>query len=249
MPRKLLLINAILIAIAAGSVVFIARQFMAPMPMPSAGKGRPASSTDAERAAETPRPSASAYGMVASKNLFSPSRTEAPVNPAAATAVANVPKPNLFGVVLRDGAPIAYLEDPTTKRVSGYRIGDAVAGGTVQAINADSVSISRPDGKMDVRLRDPGKPRPAGQPATAAITPGAQPVANQPLPGVIPPVAPPAAVAQPGVPPVAVPGQPPVYPQPGQAAVPQPVIPGRRPLPPNLLRRLPQVPTTDAPQQ
>lgn len=241
MPRKLLLINALLIAIAAGSVVFIARQVMAPMPIPQAGKGR-APVAEAERPAEPGRPPAAAYNMVASKNLFSPTRTEAPVNPAAA-ATANVPKPNLFGVVLREGAPIAYLEDPTTKRVSGYRIGDAVAGGTVQAINSDSVSISRPDGKMDVRLRDPGKPRPAGQPATAAATPGVQPVLNQPLPGVIPPT-----VAAPAQPPV-VAGQPAIGPQPGQPGVQPPIIPGRRPLPPNLLRRLPQVPPADAPQQ
>ena len=128
MPRKLLLINAILIAMAAGSVVFIARQLMAPMPMPSSGRAR----------------------------------------------------------------------------------------------------------------------SPAAGPATAAGTPGAQPVANQPLPGVIPPAGPP-AVATPVQPPVQ-PGQPTLIPQPGQVNVP-PVIPGRRPLPPNLLRRLPQVPPADAPQQ
>jgi hypothetical protein len=246
MPRKLLLINAILIAIAAGSVVYIARQMMAPMPMPSAGKGR-AAGTEAERAVDLPRPPASAYTAVAAKNLFSPTRTEGPVTATNAPAL-NVPKPNLFGVVLREGSPIAYLEDPTTKRVSGYRVGDAVAGGTIQTISSDSVSINRPDGKMDVRLRDPGKPRPAGQPATAAATPATQPVANQPLPGVIPPVsAPPATAAVPGQPTVT-PGQPPVVvPQPG-ANVP-PVIPGRRPLPPNLLRRLPQVPPGDATQQ
>jgi len=241
MPRKLLLINAILIAIAAGSVVFIARHLMAPMPMPQAGKGR-APAAEADRPAEAMRTPVAAYNAVASRNLFSPTRTEAPVS-ATTAAVANVPKPNLFGVVLRDGAPIAYLEDPTTKRVSGYRIGDSVAGGTVQAISADSVSITRADGNVDVRLRDPGKPRPAVAPATAATTPGAQPVAGQPLPGVIPPAAPP-VVSAPGQPP----GQPAIAPQPGQPSVPG-VIPGRRPLPPNLLRRLPQVPPTDAPQQ
>jgi len=244
MHKKLLLINAILIAIAAGSVVFIARQLMAPMAMPSSGKARPPAA-EAERPTEAARASASAYGVVASKNLFSPTRTEAPVSPIA-SAAANVPKPNLFGVVLREGSPIAYMEDPTTKRVSGYRIGDTVGGGTVQAISADSVSITRPDGKVDVRLRDPGKPRPAAAPATAAGTPGAQPVANQPLPGVIPPTAPPVGAG--GVQPPVQPGQPAIVPQPGQPATP-PVIPGRRPLPPNLLRRLPQVPPADAPQQ
>src|SRR2546425_1533713 len=43
------------------------------------------------------------------------------------------------GVVLRDTNPIAYLEDPLTKRVAGYRIGDTIAGGRVEAITADHV--------------------------------------------------------------------------------------------------------------
>jgi hypothetical protein len=243
MPKKLILITALLIAISAGSIAFIARQLMAPMPMPVPTRGRPApaGSTTAGRQQDGGRAPASAYSVIAAKNLFSPTRTEAPVTASAGSATAAV-KPNLFGVVLREGAPIAYLEDPASKRVSGYRIGDAVAGGTIQAINADGVVINRPDGKMDVRLRDPGKPRPVGGPATAGMTPGAQPVANQPgLPGVIPPAGVP--VFPPPGGPAPTPGQPPfVAPQPGQPSQP-PVIPGRRPLPPNLLRRLPQTPT------
>ena len=238
MPRKLLLINAILIAIAAGSVVFIVRQLLAPTPLPLPTQGRPAPTAGVVVPSEAERP-AVAYPMVASKNLFSPTRTEAPVVPQAATAI-NAPRPNLFGVVLRDGAPIAYLEDPTSKRISGYRVGDAVAGGTVQAISADTVSINRPDGKMDVRLRDPGKPRSPATPPTAGV-PGAQPAAN--LPGVIPPAVPPALIPTPAPVPV----------QPG-VAQPQPGIPptvgaGRRPLPPNLLRRLPQPQPTDVSQE
>ena len=256
MPKKLLIVNAVLIAIAAASIAFIVRQMMAPMPMPLPTRGRPApTSAQASPQPEGGRVPASAYGVVASKNLFSPTRTEAPVT-ATAAPVANQPKPSLFGVVLREGAPIAYLEDPATKRVSGYRIGDAIAGGTLQTISADSVSINRPDGKMDVRLRDPGKPRPAALPATAATPPGAQPVA-QPLPGVIPPATPVPAPASPvPVQPPAVAGQPGVVqpgPQPGfvpgQPTQPTPIVPGRRPLPPNLLRRLPQNPPADAPQQ
>ncbi len=245
MPKKLLIINAILIAIAGGSVMFIVRQLMVPMGMPLPTRGRPAPpAAGATRPVDVPRAPASAYAVVASKNLFSPSRTEASVS-ATAAATAAV-KPNLYGVVLREGSPIAYMEDPTTKRVSGYRIGDAVAGGTLQAITADSVVILRPEGKMDVRLRDPGKPRPAAGPATAAVrptVPGALP-AGMPatLPGVIPPT-----MVTPATP-VPVPGQPGVALPPNQPLTP-PVIPGRRPLPPNLLRRLPQVPPTDAPQR
>jgi hypothetical protein len=236
MPRNLVIINAILLVIAAASVAFIVRQMMTPMPLPLPTRGRPAPAASASAGSpETGRPPFVPYTTVVSKNLFSPTRTEAPVTPAVATAV-NAPKPNLFGVVLRDGAPVAYLEDPATRRVSGYRVGDAVAGGTVQAITGDTVTITRPDGKMDVRLRDPGKPRPPAAPPTAAV-PGAQPVA---LPGVIPPATPPAVAApmppSPGV----------LPPQPGVAPS---LTPGRRPLPPNLLRRLPQPPPTDASQE
>jgi len=49
MPKKLLIINLILLAIAAASVLFIVRQFTAPMPMPLASRGRPAPAADTPR--------------------------------------------------------------------------------------------------------------------------------------------------------------------------------------------------------
>jgi hypothetical protein len=149
--------------------------------------------------------------MIATRNLFSPTRSEAP--PAPEKPAVTLPKPNLFGVVVRDGGSIAYLEDPLTKRVAGYRQGDSIAGGTVQTISGDRIVLARPDGNVDVRLHDPSKPRPpAPAPAPAAGT---------------------TPRAAPGVPPgtpSAVPGTPPTAEAP---------VPGRRPLPPNLLRRLP----------
>ena len=246
MPRKLLIINAMLLFIAAGSVTFIVRQLASPTPMPQASRTRTAATVTGR--AQEPRQQPGAYATVAARNLFSPTRTESPPTATAAAAAPPAVKPNLYGVVLRDGAPLAYLEDPSTKRVAGYQVGDSVAGGTVQTISADSVVIARPDGNLDVRLRDPSKPRPATPPATAAV-PGAQPVAGPAvLPGVVPPATIAPGAAAPGQ--VAIP-QPTIQPQPGQIG--QPVTPpgvqGRRPLPPNLLRRLPQGPQTDAPQQ
>ncbi len=244
MPKKLLIINGLLILIAAGSVVFVARQLMTPLAMPLPGRSRPPAPPTARE--EAPRNQAGAYTSVAARNLFSPTRTESPPTATASTSAPAV-KPNLFGIVLRDGAPIAYLEDPSTKRVAGYRVGDAVAGGTVQTISADSIVINRSDGNLDVRLRDPGKPRTASPPATAGLpgAPGAQPVAGVPaLPGVIPPAGLPGMVA-----PGPIMTQPPgALQQPGQPTSP-PIIPGRRPLPPNLLRRLPQGSPSDATQR
>jgi hypothetical protein len=247
MPRKLLIINAMLLFIAAGSVTFIVRQLASPMSMPQASRTRTAATVTGRT--QEPRQQAGAYANVAARNLFSPTRTESAPTATAAAAAASpaAAKPNLFGVVLRDGAPLAYLEDPATKRVAGYQVGDSVAGGTVQTISADGVVIARPDGNMDVRLRDPSRPRPA-----AAAVPVAQPVAATPvLPGVIPPATGAPGAAAPGQ--VTIP-QPQVtipQPQPGQTGqiVTPPGVQGRRPLPPNLLRRLPQGPPTDAPQQ
>jgi hypothetical protein len=241
MPKRLIVLNALLLALAAGGTVYIVRQLVSPMPMPQAGHGRPAPPAPAPVEIQPPPPGG--YASVAARNLFSPTRTETPPTPTVAASPAV--KPSLYGIVLREGAPIAYLEDPNTKRVAGYRVGDAVAGGTVQTISADGVVINRSDGSMDVRLHDPAKPRPTPVALPPGAAPGAQPgVAATPMPGVIPPTG-----QIPGV----VPGaQPPVVaPPPGQLVQPgqQPVVPGRRTLPPNLLRRLPQVPQGDAPQQ
>lgn len=232
MPKRLLALNVVMAAVAALAVIYIVQQAMAPMPMPGAGRARPVVPPTTASPADTPRPPAGAYGVVTARNLFSPTRSEAPASSVAANTPPLV-KPNLFGVVLREGAPIAYLEDPATKRVAGYRVGDSIVGGTIQKISADGVVIARPDGSVDVRLRDPSRPRPAPVAQAPPAAPGAPPVAGSVLPGVIPPAAAPPRVAQP------VPaGQPPAG-----------FVPGRRPLPPNLLRRMPQPPPSDAPQQ
>jgi hypothetical protein len=237
MPKNLIVLNALLLALAVGGAVYIVRQLTMPMPMPQAGQARPA--PPAPGLAEPAPPPPGGYASVAARNLFSPTRTESPPTPTVASSPAV--KPNLFGIVLREGAPVAYLEDPSTKRVAGYRVGDAVAGGTVQTINSEGVVINRPDGSMDVRLRDPSKPRPTPVALPPGAVPGAQPGV---IPGQIPGVIPPAGGVPGVVPPV-------VAPPPGQLVPPgtPPTIPGRRTLPPNLLRRLPQAQQGDAPQQ
>jgi len=264
MSRRLLALNVVLVAASALLAIYIVRELATPIPVPVASR-RPAGSATAAASVEPPRAPAGAYTVVAARNLFSPSRTETATGPGMASAAPLV-RPNLYGVVLRDGAPVAYLEDPATKRVAGYRVGDKIIGGTVQTIKADGVLITRPDGDVDVRLRDPSKPR--STTPIAAAPPAAQPA----LPGVIPPAAAPPPIpaqpqqpghiVQPGQP--AVPAMPPIIggppqgitlpqippqvgvQQPAQAQQPgvtqqqqQQTVPGRRPLPPNLLRRLP----------
>lgn len=226
MSRRLVMVNTVLGLIAAGLFTYIVWELTRPHDTPS--RPRP-------RAVGTVSPSAlpapasrdagpAAWANVASRNLFSPARSDSGTASAGAAVAPLGPKPNLYGVVLRQDAPLAYLEDPVTRRVTAYRIGDSVAGGVVKSITADGVMLARPDGQIDVRLHDPGKPRPA------------IPVAPQ----------------APGVPPAGVQGQPPADGQPvappaGQLS--QPPGPPRRLLPPNILRRLPQTSPAGTPTQ
>ena len=221
MSRRLLAVNVLLGAVSLVSVAFIVRQLVT-SPTPSAPRSRPPAGAAAPSAApEEPRLSAQAYNVVATRNLFNPTRSESASAATPGGPALNVMKPNLHGVVLRDGAPIAYLEDPLTKRIAGYRIGDPIAGGTVQTISADAVVIARPDGMVDVRLRDPSKPRPQPAAPPQPGVPGQQfaPGAVAPLPGptpqpqggaVIPPRAfvPPPTQAAPGMQPQPNPGFP-----------------------------------------
>lgn len=226
MPRRLLFLNAALVAVAAVCALYVARQLFTPTPLPLAATSAPPAASPPEMS--PPRSEPGVYAVVATRNLFSPTRSDTQVTARDDGQALVAVKPVLHGVVLRDESPVAYLEDPVVKRVAGYRVGDSIVGGTVQTIAADHVVIKRPEGPVDVRLRDPSKPRPAAAPPTAAT----EPAGSAPVPGVMPP----------GVPP---PG-PAVQPVPS-AAAPQPMQPGRRPFP--LLRRVPPGLQGDAPQQ
>ena len=159
----------------------LVRELMAarPLPPPPAPRvGRPGPAAPAPVVATA---SASAYGVVATKNLFSPSRSEAPAGPIVAAG----PRPVLHGIVMDGPKSRAYLEDPVARHTFGYAVGDTVGGGRVESIAADRVVIGRGDGLVEVLLHDPSKPRPAptgaaavpptsGTPAAAART-GAAP--------------------------------------------------------------------------
>jgi hypothetical protein len=128
------------------------------------------------------------YAVIAVRNLFSASRGERAENTVTASTA---PSPKLFlhGVVVDGASSRAYIEDPDTQRVFGYALGDAVGGGKLVRILDDRVVIRRPDGLVEIMLRDPAKPQPAppgapgpAAPEPAAPTPGA-PAAPVPAPG------------------------------------------------------------------
>jgi hypothetical protein len=100
----------------------------------------------------------SADDVAVSRNLFDPSWS-------AGSATAEPPggRPLLYGVVTGAGVGSrAYVEDPVTKRVRGYQIGDRVAGWRLDQIREDRVVIAGPGPeRLEVRLRNPAKPTPA----------------------------------------------------------------------------------------
>lgn len=166
-PRPLTIINAFTGLLSCLFVAGLIREavYARPMPAPPALRARQPA------AAPTPVPSeelpaVSRYGVIAAKNLFSPTRTEEPTRPT----VAEGPKPVLHGVVMDGDKSRAYLEDPVSRRAVGYGIGDTVGSGRIHSINADRVVIIRPETRVEVLLHDPSKPR----------TSGSQPVARMP---------------------------------------------------------------------
>ena len=182
------------IALALGGCLLAAaltRELVAahPLPSPPVPRAIRAVATAPPPSASAPPPTAG-YGVIATKNLFSASRSEAAAGPVAAAG----PKPVLHGVVLDGPKTRAYLEDPLVKRTFGYAVGDTLGGGRVESIAADRVVIGRGDGSVEVLLRDPSKPRPTppapgpaggpqagAAPSGTATTPATAPT-NEPAP-------------------------------------------------------------------
>ena len=191
MSKKVLALNVVLAGVAVILAAWLVRDLAAsrPLPAPPAPRNRPAPAGEEAAPEKTAQEQLPTYNVIVAKYLFNPSRTEGAAQEAVQQkpAVPLPPKPILLGVVVDGSTSRAYLEDPSTKRVFGYQVGDSVAGGKLEKITDDRIQISRTDGVMEVTLRDPTKPRPPapatpaapGQPgtpppaATVAPTPGA----------------------------------------------------------------------------
>jgi hypothetical protein len=235
--RALLALNVLLAALAVFAGVTIARELTTPRslpkraPAPVTAAAAPAPrATDAGKADQRPT-----YNVIPARNLFSASRTESAVD--ATVAAAPAPKLFLHGVIVDEGRSRAFIEDPVAKRTFSYAVGDTVGGGKLEMVRSDRIVIARPEGKMEVMLRDPAKPQPTA-------TPGAPGAAAPTAPGLVPPRPVPLSAGRP-VPPMPVPSGAPLPPAPGvEAPVPAvpPATPGPRLLRPDLLR-IPTGPT------
>jgi Type II secretion system protein C len=222
--RLLLLVDGVLLVVAAFLGV---RLYEAWSARPPAAPAETAPAASAEAAAPptavTPGPPLTAYGTVADRNLFSPTRTETAPEPpkptTTATPTAPAPKPKLYGVViLGEGRGRAYLEDAQRKRVFAYSVGDLVGDARLEQIKSDRVVLRRGSESFEILLYDPTKPRQPGPPAgvqspeaggVARPAPGRFPLPGAgPVPGSGPAPGPPPGVRAPLRPRVVVPPPP-----------------------------------------
>jgi hypothetical protein len=198
--RVLLVADAVLLGVALLLGIRLYQTALAgvrPAAPPSAAVAEaPAPPPEPVTAAPAP-PALAAYAVVAERNLFSPTRTEAtpePPRPAAAAATPPAPRPRLHGVVLLpDGRSRAYLEDVQRRKVFAYSVGDAVSGSRVDQIRPDRVVLRRGGEVFEVLLRDPSKPRVAAAAPGRPIPPVAPPRPGRPTAGAAAPAAPPPA--------------------------------------------------------
>jgi hypothetical protein len=161
------MINALMGVLACLFAAGLVREAVSARPTPAPPTPRATQPAGAATLVPTAQPPAvSRYDVIAARNLFSPARVEAPTRPK----VAEGPTPVLRGVVMDGDKGRAYLEDPAARRASGYGLGEPVGGGRVHSISPDRVVIIRPEGPVEVLLRDPSKPR----------TVGSQPIASTP---------------------------------------------------------------------
>jgi hypothetical protein len=170
--RLLVLVDAILLLAAAFLGVRLYDTWRARPPATPAETGAPAvSEAPPPPRAEPARPPLTAYAVIAERNLFSSTRTEAPPEPPRPTTTASAPappapRPRLHGVVLLpEGRGRAYLEDVQRRRVHAYSVGDQVGDARLEQIKADRVVLRRGAETFEVLLYDPAKPRQAAAPS------------------------------------------------------------------------------------
>ena len=167
MAKPLLALNVLLGAVSIVLFICVVRAiFFAAYALPPPPAPRPmgvVASPEHDRG-WSPRPASvygpsSVYDMVATRNLFHPDRSEPTRADLATKGVTPPIKPILYGVVVSDDVGLAYLEDPATKRILGYRIGAELAGGRLERIENDRIVIRRADGLVEVLLSGLNKPR------------------------------------------------------------------------------------------
>jgi len=62
--------------------------------------------------------------------------------------------PEVQGIIVRDEGAVAYIRDPQTNQVKGYRVGDKVGDAVIEKIGEREVVLTTPTGRIEVRLEE-----------------------------------------------------------------------------------------------
>ena len=182
--RPLLVLDIFLIFVSAALIVSISRALLVPERLPPI---RTLRAVDAYLSPPNDRGPAGrvsvGYDVIAARNLFDPGRSETMRAAGVAPDASAQPKPLLYGVILTDdrGLGLAYLQDPVTKRIAGYKIGDTLAGGRIESIERDRVLIRRGAELVEVSMnRSHTPPPPDAVPVSSESTTSAGPTRRIP---------------------------------------------------------------------
>jgi hypothetical protein len=162
MSTPLLALNLFMAGLSVFFVITIVYTGAAPdfRPPSHGGRAFEVAASDKPDVAARGAPHRGAYDMIATRNLFDPNRSDVKNLGAVVETLPPAATLLLHGVVISEDTRQAYLEDPATKRIVGYKIGDKLAGGQVQQIESDRVVIMRAGGPIEVRLHDAKRSRP-----------------------------------------------------------------------------------------
>jgi hypothetical protein len=86
--------------------------------------------------------------------LFAAGEAEQAAAPAGQPERRSGPRgPRLFGIVHGNRGWVAFIEDPESKRVEPYQVGQSVGSAVVERIEAESITLKGPAGTVRLRLR------------------------------------------------------------------------------------------------
>ena len=77
-----------------------------------------------------------------------------PTVPRPTTAARPKGAPEVQGIIVRDEGAVAYIRDPQTNQVKGYRVGDKVGDAVIEKIGEREVVLTTPKGRIEVRLEE-----------------------------------------------------------------------------------------------
>jgi hypothetical protein len=81
-----------------------------------------------------------------------PEQSAAPEGSSAVLSLSTEGRPRLQGIVIQDGRAVAYIQDPRTRGVTGYRVGDTLGTRVLETIEEDRVVLKGPNDTVELRI-------------------------------------------------------------------------------------------------